>query len=629
MSIRTVTKALAGKEDLLLGNEKHVQQRGANSVEVEGLSAEVIPMSGAASESISTAVYSRARVVDTIADLATLPTGQAAQVLGFHTKGDGGGGVFFYDDTEDKANHNGGTVIDPAKAGLVTDWTANQTEYFTAGTGTGAWKREYSGAVNVKWFGAVGDGITDDSVILQKVVDKFYSVFIPVGAYFVSNTIVIPTQRTIIGELPAKQLASPVSIVSSLGTLGENVPIFWLGGGSSTQSIMIKNIRFSGDNTSINWSDLSTSIDEGIVGIDPSGCKQGLHIVDCSFSKLKCGIKTIALNNYIGFTEVIGCKFNACYKCVDFSTSTGVNISNTTFYDCFTVGYLNQVIGDNVAFNNSSFSSEQSGLSFARGTFSNLWLEGYNRTLQPTQYLEVSSSYFSESFSLNGDSKYSIAVLNDNVTVILKGVRLATNTRFLYFGDVDFKTVSIYLLGCSNGSNFANVSAVDTYIELGLHYTGDNNSTETLNKSMNAPLTLPTYIDRQNSLSFQTLPSLLRKVYWTNSISFSLDFPTKTYESGGAQYSSSRHELFHVSVVGSSNGAGGTVAFFADIKIFNAYDTTWDYVIEGRDASSYTVTLSNKTRYGVDVLITELHGGSEDTLIFRGATSSGTIKFLS
>jgi hypothetical protein len=93
--------------------------------------------------------------VATIADLATASKGTAIQVLGFHTKGDGGGGVFFYDADASKTLHNGGTVIDPDKVSLVTNWDANQTAYFTAATtGVGVWKREYTGAVNVKWFGA-------------------------------------------------------------------------------------------------------------------------------------------------------------------------------------------------------------------------------------------------------------------------------------------------------------------------------------------------------------------------------------------------------------------------------------------------------------------------------------------
>lgn len=66
-------------------------------------------------------------------------------VLGYYTPDDGGGGRFYYDE-DSVEDDNGGTIIQP-----------------TAVSGAGRWKRVLTdGIINVRWFGAKGDGATDD-----------------------------------------------------------------------------------------------------------------------------------------------------------------------------------------------------------------------------------------------------------------------------------------------------------------------------------------------------------------------------------------------------------------------------------------------------------------------------------
>jgi hypothetical protein len=72
-------------------------------------------------------------------------------VLGYYAEGDGGGGTFYWDATS-TATDNGGTI-------------------FKAAPTTGRWLRVYSGAVSVKWFGVIGDGVTDDYAALQGLFD--------------------------------------------------------------------------------------------------------------------------------------------------------------------------------------------------------------------------------------------------------------------------------------------------------------------------------------------------------------------------------------------------------------------------------------------------------------------------
>lgn len=168
-----------------------------------------------------------ANSVDTITDLATASKGTAIQVLGFHTKGDGGGGVFFYDAEASKTEHNGGTVIDPDKVNLITNWNANQESYFTAATtGVGAWKREYSGAVNVKWFGAKGDGVSYDKISVQSAIDNAYEVIGDHLTYNLANNFISISKPTILKGLKLKVNAQKTAmVISSSNVIIDNVDV--------------------------------------------------------------------------------------------------------------------------------------------------------------------------------------------------------------------------------------------------------------------------------------------------------------------------------------------------------------------------------------------------------------------
>lgn len=109
-------------------------------------------------------------------DVSDLTTGDAVIVLGYYSVGDGGGGTFYYDSSS-SATPNGGTIIAPD-------------------SGSGRWIRIYSGAINVRWFGAKGDNSNDDTAEIQAAIDYAESlsratVYAPAGRYLVSATLTI------------------------------------------------------------------------------------------------------------------------------------------------------------------------------------------------------------------------------------------------------------------------------------------------------------------------------------------------------------------------------------------------------------------------------------------------------
>lgn len=86
----------------------------------------------------------------------------------FHTSnGDGGGGSFYWESGAAPGTYvdNGGTVIVP-----------------TGGDGSAAWVRDYDGEVNVRWFGAKGDGVSDDTAAVQAALNTGNAAF-PKGTY--------------------------------------------------------------------------------------------------------------------------------------------------------------------------------------------------------------------------------------------------------------------------------------------------------------------------------------------------------------------------------------------------------------------------------------------------------------
>lgn len=85
------------------------------------------------------------RVVDSIGALRTLAhtTYTRVHVTGYYVVGDGGGGFYWYDPSDTTSADNNGTII------VASDG--------------GRWKLEQSGWIDVRQFGAKGDGTTDDT----------------------------------------------------------------------------------------------------------------------------------------------------------------------------------------------------------------------------------------------------------------------------------------------------------------------------------------------------------------------------------------------------------------------------------------------------------------------------------
>jgi len=134
---------------------------------------------------------------DTISSLGSISNpldGDVCFVKGYHTNDDNAGGTFIYRANKAKSEHNGGTIIDPSKE-FPNDWNDNiqQESWFTADNeGNGVWERVYTGSVNVKWFGAKGDEVTDDTYAIQKCIESSYNIIFSKSNYLLKGVVNLP-----------------------------------------------------------------------------------------------------------------------------------------------------------------------------------------------------------------------------------------------------------------------------------------------------------------------------------------------------------------------------------------------------------------------------------------------------
>lgn len=177
-------------------------------------------------------------------------------VRGFGKPGDGGGGLFYWDDT----------ATSTAKTGLVLQ---------VSGVPTGRWKRTGGEIVDIRQIGAVGDGVTDNTVALNYAASLGKTITVPSGTYLTNGRInFYASGARFIGEG-----RSTTHIVG-----GASIPILLYAYGASNIEIAGIDINnsYSGSPTATHCftSNMDTTFDHfTYVPIDSN-----LYIHDCRFT---------------------------------------------------------------------------------------------------------------------------------------------------------------------------------------------------------------------------------------------------------------------------------------------------------------------------------------------------------
>jgi hypothetical protein len=110
--------------------------------------------------------------------------------------------------------------------------------------------------VSVKDFGAVGDGVADDTAAIQAALDVDsgnVSVYFPKGVYIITDTILIPQNRAtkMYGDgFNPQEVTNPVegTVVKWAGVANGLMFSSNVAGGANTSGLIIRDMRFDGDN---------------------------------------------------------------------------------------------------------------------------------------------------------------------------------------------------------------------------------------------------------------------------------------------------------------------------------------------------------------------------------------------
>ncbi|MFO0572205.1 MAG: right-handed parallel beta-helix repeat-containing protein [Polyangiaceae bacterium] len=214
-----------------------------------------------------------ANSVTTLRAISGGSTSALAVLTGYTSPGDGGGGLFRWDTTS--VADDGGTVFNAGGFG----------------TSSAGWRRVYSGPLNVRWFGAKGDGIQNDGPAINAAISAAAAtgaaVLVPAasagGTYKVTNDaggngIVLQSGVKLFGD-GRPVLNFTVTNDALLGDRVHNVEI----NGLQLQGTCVRVIRIqtSSDNIRITGCRISGGVNGAMAAGISLGAVDSVRIEDC------------------------------------------------------------------------------------------------------------------------------------------------------------------------------------------------------------------------------------------------------------------------------------------------------------------------------------------------------------
>jgi len=330
---------------------------------------------------VSNIIGAANQVVDTINDLKATPVTSGTFVLvnSYSTPGDGGGGYFYGVTGAATGTYvdNGGTIILP-----------------TGGDGSSAWLRDFDGVYDVTFFGAKGDGVTDDAPAIQATFNAIVASGAPATAYIPQGTYSIESTLELDGAficLEAYALLDASAITNgaaiSIKTTSNNeVTNYNMAAPFGRQAAITGNLRLKGPGYTYRFSTGILFNDDTGAGI-PTGVLQNVMV-----SSFGVGV---LYYNYAWGATLIGCHILNCdYNILVPGDMVGGGERNSHYSCLLANGFTANVQVDaaNVDMYFTNCSLDYPGQAVALGSIS-------GTTFTVTSM--VSTGYFEKNFAVN------------------------------------------------------------------------------------------------------------------------------------------------------------------------------------------------------------------------------------
>ena len=309
--------------------------------------------------------------------------------------------------------------------------------------------------VNVKWFGAKGDGVTDDTLSIQMAIDTGLSVLLPPGKYnvtelkgFVAGQIIQGISKV---ESWGAQNAQNITLLNGIGS-AENYVIknnVWENGILPT-AITVKNLSIEGSKKT---NGILVGNSSTIEGVKIQNCINGLsnlkvsNVMNCQINGCTNGVMNATdskiTNNFIYYNEV-GINF-------DNSNDNSI-VNNKIEWNGIGISLTRAVynlISNNIIDRNTTY-----GIYTSSTTNTTITSNQFERNL--TNHLYLVGSQFNISansfFVKNSEDDQSGTMVPD-VAIFLKSVSTSTITNNLVDGKMFNNTGTDYSSNINYSSN--------------------------------------------------------------------------------------------------------------------------------------------------------------------------------